>query len=239
MVVLSHGLHAAAEVDPRRADGTPRQRIERARTALGERKEIPLRSLVEPAEQGQDLVADQPALRLRVGRVGAEREPDGLAVRLRLVAPDAEQRADDAVLALGLDPAGLPARHQPVDDGLDLVGCRVAGGAQPVGRERVAERRAARPRSRPAEPPRPRPRGARRRTSRPRPTRRRADHGSRAARRPRTRARAASATARRSPRRRRRGTSPRRRPGSGRAAGSAPRRARGSPSPYCGRRCSR
>jgi hypothetical protein len=139
MVVLSHGLHAAAEVDPRRADGTPPQGIERARTALGERQEIPLRSLVEPAEQRQDLVADQPALRLRVGRVGAERKPDVFAVRLRLVAPDAEQRADDAVLAPGLDPAGLPARHQPVENGLDLVGCRVAGGAQPAGRERVAE----------------------------------------------------------------------------------------------------
>ena len=55
------------------------------------------------------------------------------------VAPDAEQRPNDPVLSLRLDPAGLPARHQTVDDGLDLVGGRVARGAEPVGRERVAE----------------------------------------------------------------------------------------------------
>ena len=65
--------------------------------------------------------------------------PTAFAVRLRLVAPDAEQRPNDPVLPLRLDPAGLAARHQTVDDGLDLVGGRVAGGAQPVGRERVAE----------------------------------------------------------------------------------------------------
>ena len=77
----------------------------------------------------------------RVRRVDAERQPVGAAVRLGLLAPERQQRPDDAVLALRLDPARAAARDEPVEDRLDLVGGRVAGRAQPVGRERVARSR--------------------------------------------------------------------------------------------------
>src|ERR671924_186343 len=138
-VVLAHGLDTAAEVDPRRAGRAPEQRLERARPSLREREKVLFRPGVELPEERDDLLADEAALGVRVGRVDPERHPDGPAVRLGLLAPDGQQRTHDAVLAPGLDTTGLAARDEPVEDGLDLVGRGVAGRPQTVGGEGVAQ----------------------------------------------------------------------------------------------------
>src|SRR5205823_6420458 len=56
--------------------------------------------------------------------------------------PGAVVRTDElnavAVCALRLGPGGATARDEPVEDRLDLIGGCVAGGAEPVGREAVA-----------------------------------------------------------------------------------------------------
>jgi hypothetical protein len=85
---------------------------------------------MEAAERGQDLPADQATQRIVVRRVDAEREALGAAVRLSLVAPHVQERPDDAVGALRPDSRRRPARREPVEDGLDLVGSRVPGCAQ-------------------------------------------------------------------------------------------------------------
>ena len=72
-------------------------------------------------------------------RVGPERQADGAAVRLGLLPPERKERADDAVRALRLDARGGAARDEPVEDRLHLVGRRVPGRPQTVGRERVAD----------------------------------------------------------------------------------------------------
>src|SRR6188474_1193267 len=94
---------------------------------------------MEAAERGQDLPADQAPQGFVVRRVDAEVEALGPAVGLRLVAPHHQERPDDAVLARRADSGGRPARGEPVEDGLDLVGGGVPGGAKPVSRERVAK----------------------------------------------------------------------------------------------------
>src|SRR6266568_3968462 len=94
---------------------------------------------MELAKPRQDLVTDQAALRVAVRAVDSEVEILGAAIGFRLLAPDGEHGPDDSVLAFRLDPARRSARDQPVEDGLDLVGGGVAGRAQPVGRERVAD----------------------------------------------------------------------------------------------------
>ena len=71
--------------------------------------------------------------------VGPEREPVRPAVGLGLGTPKRQQRPDDAVLALRLDPGRAAARGQPVEDRLDLIGRGVAGRAQPIRRDAVAE----------------------------------------------------------------------------------------------------
>src|SRR5205823_5801573 len=58
---------------------------------------------------------------------------------LGLLAPERQQRPHDAVLALGPDPRRPPARDEAVEDRLDLVARRVAGGARALGPERVAD----------------------------------------------------------------------------------------------------
>jgi hypothetical protein len=93
---------------------------------------------VQAPQERQDLLADQAALGVAVRGVAAGRQPDGAAVRVGLLATDAEERPDDAVLAAPLDPARSAARDEAVEDRLDLVGRRVAGGAEPVGGEGVA-----------------------------------------------------------------------------------------------------
>ncbi len=88
---------------------------------------------------GRISFADQASLRVRVGRVAPEVEAVGQAVRLGLVPPAVQERADDAVVAAPVDLAGRAAGDDSVEDGLHLVGGRVPGCPQPVGRERVAD----------------------------------------------------------------------------------------------------
>src|SRR5215217_5936971 len=107
--VLADGVRAAAEIDPLRPDRRVEELCERAEDVLARRR-------VDPLEQRDDLVADQAADRFAVGRVDAEREPALAAESLRLLAPEAEQRTDDAVLAAHLDPGGRPPGGEPVED---------------------------------------------------------------------------------------------------------------------------
>ena len=90
----------------------------------------------------------QPARRVRIGRVLAEREPLGAAVRLSLVAPETEQRADDAVRAPRLDPRRArplaTSRKSTVSTWSEAV-CPVA--RSPSARSGGSGRRAAPPRS--------------------------------------------------------------------------------------------
>ena len=90
-------------------DSRSSDELRRRRLPLGEAEEVPFGGRVELAQQRQDLLADEPALRVRVGRVPAEVEALGEAIGLGLVAPEVEQGADDAVGALRLDPAGRAA----------------------------------------------------------------------------------------------------------------------------------
>src|SRR3954470_22141358 len=85
---------------------------------------------MQAAEQRQDLVADQAPRRVRVRGVRAVLQPRGAAVRLRLVAPEVEERAHNAVGAAALDRARLAARNELIERGLDLVRGSVAGGAE-------------------------------------------------------------------------------------------------------------
>src|SRR4051812_16491910 len=94
---------------------------------------------MEAAERRQDLPADQTPQGFVVRRVDAEVEALGAAVGLRVVTPHRQERPDDAVLALRPNSGGRPARGEPVEDGLDLVGGGVPGGAKPISRERVAK----------------------------------------------------------------------------------------------------
>ena len=66
----------------------PLERPRQPRLLLREREQVALGRRMEAAQEREDLGADQPALRVRVGRVRAEREPELAAVRLRLLAPD-------------------------------------------------------------------------------------------------------------------------------------------------------
>src|SRR5262245_50007914 len=74
-VVLAHRLEAAAQVEPLRP-GRRREQLRegrRERGALLQRPEqVRVRGRVQAAEQRQDLVADEAALRVCVGRVDAE-----------------------------------------------------------------------------------------------------------------------------------------------------------------------
>src|SRR4029079_10900257 len=94
---------------------------------------------MEPAKGGQDLAADQAPQRVVVRGVEAEVETHRAAVRLGLVAPDSQERPDDAVVALRADAGGPPARGQPGARGLDLVGCGVPGRPQAILGEGVAK----------------------------------------------------------------------------------------------------
>src|SRR5215203_5840103 len=139
--VLADGVRSAAEVDPLRPDRRVEELRERGwqRPPLVERAEDVLaRRRVDPLEQRDDLVPDQAADGVAIGRVDAERDPALAAERLRLLAPEAEQRADDAVLPASLDPGGRPARGEPVEDRLDLVARGMAGRTEAVGGEGVA-----------------------------------------------------------------------------------------------------
>ena len=101
-VVLAHRLEPAAEVDALRAGRRGEQLRERGRERLAQverAEEVLVGGRMQAAEQRQDLLADQAALRVGVVESVAERETLGAAVRLRLLAPDGEERMDDAVVA--------------------------------------------------------------------------------------------------------------------------------------------
>src|SRR5215203_5870283 len=140
-VVLADDLAPAPEIESLRAVDRLEQADElgRRRLAVRQAQEIALGGRVKPAEQRQDLVPDQAALRIRIGRVAAEVEGLGEAVGLRLIAPALEERTDDPVGAAPVDLPGRAARDDAVEDGLDLVGRGVAGRAQPVGGDGVAD----------------------------------------------------------------------------------------------------
>ena len=93
-VVLAHGGDAAAEVEARRAVGRRRaaRRAPAERSAVGQAEQVPVGGRVELARSsGRISLADQAALRVRVGRVDAEGEALGAAVRL--ASPRARARA--------------------------------------------------------------------------------------------------------------------------------------------------
>src|SRR2546423_6260574 len=94
---------------------------------------------MELAQARQNLVADQPALRLGVRHIGPELEPSGSTIRLSLLAPHLEQRPHDAVLPAGLDPLRSTAGDEPVQDRLDLIRRGVPRRAQAVSAERIAQ----------------------------------------------------------------------------------------------------
>src|SRR5947199_372492 len=103
---------------------------------------------IDDARDRDDLVAphnEGPRLALRAGDLRVDEHvldllaPPGAAVGLRLLAPELQERTDDAVLALGLDPAGDAARYEPVEDGFDLVARGVPGRAQAIREEGVAD----------------------------------------------------------------------------------------------------
>src|SRR3954454_5482367 len=141
-VVLAHGLHAAAEVDPPRRCGCVEQLGERAGHGpplVEGAQKVLARAGMDAAEQWQHLVADQAAHGARVRRVRAPGDPPGGAVLLGLLAPQTEERADDAVLAARLDPRRRPTRDEAVEDRLDLVGKGVTGRPQELRLLRVPE----------------------------------------------------------------------------------------------------
>ena len=105
---------------------------------LGEAQQVLLRARVEPPEQREISSRMRPRFvsGFELSRRGVS--PSACAVGLGLLAPERQQRTDDAVLAPRLDPARDAARDEPVEDGLDLVRGGVAGRAQAVAGEGVA-----------------------------------------------------------------------------------------------------
>ena len=75
------------------------ERPRQPRALVREREEVPVGAGMQPPEQREDLLANEPALRVGVRRVDAERERVLLAVAHGLLAPELEQRPHDAVLA--------------------------------------------------------------------------------------------------------------------------------------------
>src|SRR5262249_45499121 len=104
LVVFAHRGDAAAEVEPPRAGRRRKECLRRRGPLLCGAEEVLARGRVEAFQAREDLLADEPALRVPVARVDAELEPLRAAVGLGLLAPDREQRPDDAVLAVRLDP---------------------------------------------------------------------------------------------------------------------------------------
>src|SRR6266516_2901268 len=139
-VVLTDELNAVAEIESLRADGRGDQlregRLGRGALLQGA-EEVLVGGRMNLTQERQDPFADEAARRVAVRAVHAVGESVGAAVGHGLVAPERQERSDDAVFALRLDPGGAAARDEPVEDRLDLIGGRVAGGAQPVGREAV------------------------------------------------------------------------------------------------------
>src|SRR3954468_18524495 len=131
--VLPHRGETGAGVEPLRARCRREQVVQRGRLTLGEAQQVPVGRRMQRAQAREDLGADQAALRVGVRRVAAKPEPVRAAVLLRLLAPELEQRAHDAVLAHRLYSLRGGAGDEPVEHRLDLVRGRVPGGAQTVG----------------------------------------------------------------------------------------------------------
>src|SRR5262249_10555756 len=125
----------------------PRRRVEQRRKrrrhrapAVERAQDVRARGRMELLEQRQDLAADETADGARVRRVDAVEEIALATESLGFLAPEGEQRTEDAVVAPRLDALRVPARDEAVEDRLDLVGRRVTRRAQPVGRLRIADR---------------------------------------------------------------------------------------------------
>ena len=126
-----------------------RQLVERGRPASrASRSRLRSAPGCSSAQARQDLLANQPALRVAHStasvRNSSSRHGSTPPVSSRHTV---EQRTHDAVLTPRLDPFAGAARDEPVENRLDLVRSGVPRCPQPVGRERVAELRANRPRS--------------------------------------------------------------------------------------------
>src|SRR5690349_19020193 len=141
-VVLADELDAVAEIQPlgahRRRDQLREGGLQR-RAALQRTQQVLVGGWVDLPQERQDALANQSARRVAVAAVGAVVEPICPAVRLGLVTPERQQWAHDAVLTLRLDPRRPAARYEPVEDGLHLVGSRVPGSTEPVGRKAVTD----------------------------------------------------------------------------------------------------
>src|ERR1044072_3055445 len=94
---------------------------------------------MKSAQERQQLFADQAPAGVGIRAVRSELQTLGTTVGLGLRAPERQQGTDDAVLPLGLDALGVPARDEAVEHGLDLVRGRVTGRTEPVARERVTD----------------------------------------------------------------------------------------------------
>ena len=137
-VVLAHRLDAAAEVDALRADRRVEQLGERGRhrPALVERaQDVLARGGMDLLEQRQDLArgsgrASCPGSTSRRGARARARGRTPRSPRARAAAAAGRRRPRAAALI----PFVLPLVDEPVEDRLDLVGARVPGRAQPVGR---------------------------------------------------------------------------------------------------------
>jgi hypothetical protein len=120
------------------------------RPPAGEREEVAIRPRMQLPEEREDLVPDQAALRVGVRRVRPERETALAAVANGVLAPELEQRAHDAVAPRDLDRLRAGRRHEPIENGLDLVRSRVPGRPQAATRRqpvaRVPQRRLGRSR---------------------------------------------------------------------------------------------
>src|SRR5882757_9680211 len=95
---------------------------------------------MELAEERQDLLADQSALRLAIARINAKCEPCRFAVRDRLLTSHGQERMDDAVVAPWRHSGRAPARDEPVEDRLDLIRRGVPSRAQSVACDGIALR---------------------------------------------------------------------------------------------------
>ena len=136
-VVLAHRLDAAAEVDALRAGRRGeqlgergRQRLARCRARAGGSRRRPGCSA---AQERQDLVADQAALRVGVDESTRKASPSARAVGRGLLAPERQQRVHDAVVAARRD-AGRRCRARRAGRGSSRPGRRRCGPLRAAGR---------------------------------------------------------------------------------------------------------
>ena len=138
VVVLAHGTQPAAEVGGLRAVARREELGERPlepsrepRALLGQREEVLLGARDGAVGgAGGSPCRMSPRFVLGVRGVDPVLEAVLLAVALRVLSPDLQQRPNDAVLALRLDALRAARGHEAVEDGLDLIGRSVACRAQ-------------------------------------------------------------------------------------------------------------